>query len=147
MGNTFKLALTLFSLCLLFSISAFGQGARLLLTDIQIAENSGRYERYADKEANLFSDVPVTILLYRENDVSYYASYLFTQRGKKLKLKISDYIVYQDKKIPGEVQVFKQKIHDDLDDERMVGVRDEEMVFNEEMDARIRVVYRIEVLY
>jgi hypothetical protein len=146
MGKTFKLALIVFSLTL-FSFNASGQGAKLLLTDIQIAENAGRYERYADKEANLFSDVPITILLYRENNVSYYASYLFTQRGRKLKLKISDYIVYRDKKIPGETQVFKQKIHDDLEDERMVGVRDEEMVYDEAMDGKIRVVYRIEVLY
>lgn len=141
--------LALFTI-LLFGVSfldAQAQGAKLLVTDIQIANNAGRYEKYADKEANLSSDIPITLLIYRENNVSYYATFLFTQRGKKLRLKISDYLTYNDQKVNGESHWVKHKISNRIDDERMAGVRDEEIVYDEAMDGKVRIVFRYEVLY
>lgn len=147
MIKKFKLAMLVILPLILGSLGSYGQGARLKITDIQIAENSGRYERYADKEANLSSDVPITVLMFRENNVSYYTNFLFTQRGRKLRLKISDYVIYNDEKISGQTQKLKQRITEDLDDERMVGVREETLTYDAELENGIRVVFRFEVLY
>ena len=121
--------------------------SKLLLTDVKIARGDGRYENYSDKTANLASDIPVTILLYRDNDISYYASFIYTQRGKKLKLAVQDYVVYGDEKIMTKKQVIRQRMDEDLDMERMMGFTEEEIVYNPDLGNKLRVIYRFELLY
>jgi len=120
---------------------------KLLITDVRIARGDGSYQTYSNKSANMASDVPVTVLLYRENNVSYYACFLYTQRGRKLKLTIQDYVLYGDEKVKSDKQVVRQRMDHDLDNERMMGFTEEEIVYNPDLGNKLRIIYRFELLY
>ncbi|MCA6078567.1 hypothetical protein LDX50_27080 [Fulvivirga sp. 1062] len=121
--------------------------SKLLITDVKIARGDGKYENYSDKVANMASDIPVTIMLYRENDVSYYACFLYTQRGKKLKLKVQDYVLYGESRVNTKKQVIRQRMGSKFETERMMGVTEEEVIYNKDLGNKLRIIYRFELLY
>ncbi|MEJ2005169.1 MAG: hypothetical protein P8X57_09440 [Cyclobacteriaceae bacterium] len=121
--------------------------SKLMITDVRIAQDNGNYQTYSNKSANMASDVPITVLLYRDNNISYYACFHYTQRGKKLKLTVQDHVVYGDEKIKTDKQVVRQRMDDDLDTERMIGYTEEEIVYNEDLGSKLRVIYRFELHY
>jgi hypothetical protein len=143
--KTASFVLVFFSILLM--ASGLRAQAKLLITDVRIAKGDSNYETYSNKSANIASDVPVTVLLFRENNVSYYACFHYTQRGRKLKLTIEDYVMYGDEKIRTDKQVVKQRMDDDLDTERMMGVTEEEIVYNPDVGNKLRVIYRFELDY
>jgi hypothetical protein len=120
---------------------------KLLITDVRIARGDGKYDYYSNKSANMASDVPVTVLLYRENNVSYYSTFVYTQRGRRLKLVVQNYVMYGDEKVKGDKQVIRQKMGADLDTERMMGFTEEEIVYQPDLGNKLRVIYRFELLY
>jgi len=138
-------------ICLLLVMSLTGMEvkaqSKLLITDVKIARGDGKYENYSDKVANMASDIPVTIMLYRENDVSYYACFLYTQRGKKLKLKVQDYVLYGESRVNTKKQVIRQRMGSKFETERMMGVTEEEVIYNKDLGNKLRIIYRFELLY
>ncbi|WP_225699424.1 hypothetical protein [Fulvivirga sedimenti] len=138
-------------ICLLLVMSITGMEvkaqSKLLITDVKIARGDGKYENYSDKVANMASDIPVTIMLYRENDVSYYACFLYTQRGKKLKLKVQDYVLYGESRVNTKKQVIRQRMGSKFETERMMGVTEEEVIYNKDLGNKLRIIYRFELLY
>ncbi len=147
--STFKRAfsVTVVFFLALFIASNLNAQAKLLITDVRIAKGDSHYDTYSNKSANIASDVPVTVLLYRENNVSYYACFHYTQRGRKLKLTIEDYVMYGDERVKTDKQVVKQRMDDDLDTERMIGYTEEEIVYNPDVGNKLRVIYRFELNY
>jgi hypothetical protein len=144
-----KLLRTLiFSFALLMVASSLlSAQTKLLITDVRIARGDGKYDYYSNKSANMASDVPVTVLLYRENNVSYYSTFVYTQRGRRLKLVVQNYVMYGDDKVKGDKQVIRQKMDADLDTERMMGFTEEEIVYQPDLENKLRVIYRFELLY
>lgn len=118
----------------------------LLLTDIQIAAAGERFGKYADKTANLASDLPATVLLYKDNHLSYYACFELVQRGKKMKLRMQDYVVYDGNEHRGEKTVVKRKMKSKVLD-RIAGVSEQKIVYNDALELAISVIYRYEVLF
>ena len=137
----------LFTAFILISGSALNAQSKLLITDVKIGKGDSKFENYSDKTANLASDIPVTILLYRENNVSYYSCFLYTQRGRRLKLVVQDYVLYGDEKINTDRQVIRQRMDATIDTERMMGVTEEQVLYNKDSGAKLRVIYRFELLY
>ncbi len=134
-------------LIVILASSALKAQSKLLITDVKIARGDGKFENYSDKVANMASDIPVSILLYRENDVSYYACFLYTQRGKKLKLRVQDYVVYGDSRVSTKKQVIRQRMGDLLETERMMGVTEEQVIYNKSLGNKLRIIYRFELIY
>jgi hypothetical protein len=119
---------------------------KLKLTDLQIkTEEAGKYEKYADKEANMTSDLPINLLLFKNNDVSYYTCFFLAERGKKFRLVSQEYVMHNGTKYKGERQVIKYKIEKDRNG-RLVGVSEQDITYNKNLNRTIHVVFRYELL-
>lgn len=119
---------------------------KLLLTEVQIkTEAMEKFERFADKQANIASDLPISIPLYKDNELTYYTCFHLTERGKKYRLVNHDYVVYNDERHKGKRQVLKYKKQDNIRG-RITGVSEQDIEFNPELGRSIRMVYRFELV-
>ena len=104
-----------------------------------------KFERFADKQANVASDLPVTITLYKDQYMTYYTCFHMTERGKKYRLVNHDYIIYNGERYKGEKQVLKYKKTEGIRG-RISGVSEQNITFNKDLDRSVQMVYRFELV-
>jgi hypothetical protein len=119
---------------------------KLVLSEVQIrTKETGKFEKFADKVANMTSDMPIRILIYKNSDVSYYACFHLTERGRRFRLINHDYLIHNDDPIKGEPQKIKYK-HTEGVKGRIAGVSEQNITFNPGLNYGIQVVYRFDLL-
>lgn len=119
---------------------------KLVLSEVQIRTREvGKFEKYADKEGNMTSDLPVRILLYKDNDVSYYACFHLVERGRRFRLVNHDYLIHNETQYKGERQKIKYK-HTEGVNGRIAGVSEQDITFNPDLNYGIQVIYRFELV-
>ncbi len=143
MKQPIKITLLVLALALASQVNAQN---KLVLTDLQIrTEATDSFEKFADKQANLASDLPVTVALYKDKDLTYYTCFHLTERGKKFRLVNHDFVVYNDKRIKGERQVLKYKKTEGVRG-RITGLSEQNIEFNPSLGRSIQVIYRFELV-
>ncbi len=140
----------LIRLFLLFLVLSFGTNAvaqnKLLITDIQIKSNEmNKFERFADKEANVASDLPVTIALFKDRNLTYYSCFHLTERGKKYRVVNHDFVVHNGERFKGDKQTLKYKKTAGVRG-RISGISEQQIVFDKDLERSIQLIYRFEII-
>ncbi len=127
------------------SCQVMGQN-KLLITEIQIkSETMNKFERFTDKEANVSSDLPVSIALFKDQDITYYACFVLKERGNKFRLVNQDFVMYEDDKEKGDRQVLKYKKTEGVRG-RITGTSEQSITFDDDLGRTINMVYRFEIV-